>query len=198
MHALDPATGYRVDRKGNLVLPSEPPPLPEWLSPPIPDPPPSEELTSTRQALHLAQFDAIFIHTLDRITEGEDIHYILSNDPRKPPFRQFMRWLKMDPDRRTLYKEAQEIRAEKLMGDTLRIADGVESEEDVARSKLRVDQRNKVAGFDFKDKYSPSTNVNITQDISITRVQTQLIDAGMARVMAPRPDIEDIECSNPS
>ena len=191
METLDPDTGYRVTRKGNLVLPHEPPPLPDWLSSPIPDPEPSQELTTSKLELSRAHFDAVFVHVLDRVAGGEDLYTIISTDPRRPPYRQFMRWVKMDPDRKAQYSEALEIRAEKIMGETLRIADGNDSVEDVARSKLRIDQRNKVAGFDNKDRFAPSTNVNISQDISISRVFTRLDDA-MARVMLPREDIEDV------
>lgn len=197
--SLDPSTGYAVDRKGNLVLPSEPPSLPEWLSPPRPPPAPlSPALIQERSSLRAAQMDAVFVHLIDRISEGETIKDILRSDPRGVTYREMMVWIRIDPDRRNKYEDAIKIRAEGIIDEVIKIADAVDSLEDVARSKTRIDTRLKIAGFDNKERFAPTQTINVNTEISITRVNSRL-DAAIARAMLPKPDdVEDIECRNPS
>jgi len=142
--------------------------------------------------------DAVFVHLIDRISEGETIKDILRSDPRGVTYREMMVWIRIDPDRRNKYEDAIKIRAEGIIDEVIKIADAVDSLEDVARSKTRIDTRLKIAGFDNKERFAPTQTINVNTEISITRVNSRL-DAAIARAMLPKPDdVEDIECRNPS
>lgn len=127
-----------------------------------------------------------------RIEEGDAIRTILKskeNPGDYPSTGQFYKWLKDNEKFSHAYKEAQLIRAEQISDEALAIADDdsgdmYHSDKDglkpnpanIQRSKLRVDQRNRLAGqlnaSKFGNKADITTNgkemnqapINITID----------------------------------
>jgi hypothetical protein len=78
-----------------------------------------------------------------------------------------------DQKRKGRYEEALMYGAEVMKAELIDIADGVSADgseipEDIQRSKLRIDTRLKVMGFDNKKRFGDTKTIEINQNISIT------------------------------
>ena len=132
------------------------------------------EIASIHRQDMLDTFEALFDPAIDALSGGTSITKFLSMDHRQPHPGRFMRWIKADPSRYKQYLDARDIAAELISNDIVGIADGTDNPlEDVARSKLRVDARKLVMGFDAKERFTTTTKVDVTStNTSITAALT--------------------------
>ena len=99
------------------------------------------------------------IAALDRIALGHPLKDIIEDDPRGISMVEFIRWVRKDKDRREQWREAEEIAAEVLIMQTLGIAEGAGSMEDVNRSSLRVQNNWRVAAAYSPKRFGKDTGV---------------------------------------
>lgn len=153
-------------------------PLPDWLTagdPPAPKP--------SREGKRLAfvQFDMIFPRVLERICEGYTLTKAVKELPVEVDSGAFYRWLRKDPEKYALYKEAKEIRTEEWAGRIIDHATAMDSEEDVSRSKLIIDTYKWLMGADNRKVYGDTKQIEVTSTISITaalqQAQGRIVDA---------------------
>lgn len=144
--------------------------LPSWLSAPDPEEPMTSPLT---KELLLAQYENVFMRVLSEIARGQPLQRILREDHREMDYNDFYRWIKKDPQRYSLFQEAQELRTEFMAGEILQIADAEDSMEDVNRSRLRIDSRKFLMGAYHKKRYGDSKQIELNTNISITDALSQ-------------------------
>lgn len=151
--------------------------VPPWLQAltPEPDPspplkPPSQlELALLRKQDMLDTFEKIFDPAMEALADGTSIVKFLQSDHRSLSAGRFMRWIMDDPQRYRAYLRSHEVAMELISNDLIPIADGKDDPmEDVARSKLRVDARKLMMGFNAKDRFTTTTKVDVAANISIT------------------------------
>ena len=99
------------------------------------------------------------IAALDRIALGHPLKDIIEDDPRGISMIEFIRWVRKDKDRLAQWREAEEIAAEVLIMQTLGIAEGAGSMEDVNRSSLRVQNNWRVAAAYSPKRFGKDTGV---------------------------------------
>ena len=145
-------------------------PLPDWLTAgPVPRLAPTIE---TRE-LAVAQYESVFARVIERMYEG----YTLSNAIKELPIAidqgGFLKWMKQDPKRVELYKEAKEIRTEAWAGKIIEHATSENGIEDVARSKLIVDTYKWLMGADNRKTYGDTKSIEVSSTISISTALEQ-------------------------
>jgi len=144
--------------------------LPNWLTVPDPVPPkPSREV----KALALVQFESAFPQILERMYSGSTLQSAINDDFRELDSGAFLRWIKKDPERHTLYKEAKEIRTEAWAGKIIQHAVASDSAEDVQRSKLIVDTYKWLMAADNRKTYGDTKQIDFGGTISITAALQQ-------------------------
>ncbi len=137
--------------------------LPDWLrdhtreleqSIELSMPPPDPRFPTTPEARQLRQhnLECLFERILDKVTEGGVARDAVETDHNKFTLGEVMRWIRQSPDRLKRYREAQEIGAEIVADDMIRIADG-DGLEDVQRSKLRIDTRKTIIATNNKERF---------------------------------------------
>lgn len=88
----------------------------------------------------------------DRVATGETIHAIAGR--WDVPEVMVWKWLWSDEKRRAAYERAQELAAYRMMEEIVQIADGVEeSSAAVAKARLRIDVRGKLAAAHARERY---------------------------------------------
>lgn len=168
-------------------------PVPAWLQAltPEPDlsqppPPPSpSQLALLRKQDMLATFEALFDPAMEALADGTSIVKFLQSDHRNISAGRFMRWIMDDPQRYRAYLRSHEVAMELISNDLIPIADGKDDPmEDVARSKLRVDARKLMMGFNAKDRFTTTTKVDVTghQSISLVGLMKDREQQGIAMV----------------
>lgn len=156
---------------------TEPLLTPPWLQALNPDPPldldpptvSQMELARLRRQDQMATFEKLFEPAMEALIDGVSINKFLQNDHRNIRPGKFMQWIMDDPKRYETYLRANAIAMELVSNDLIQIADGRDDPmEDVARSKLRVDARKLMMGFNAKDRFTTTTKVDVATSISIT------------------------------
>lgn len=108
-----------------------------------------------------------------RVMEGDTLKRVARD--WGVPVMQFIAWVTGDPDRNAVYEAALRIRADEMVGELVPIADGGE---DVARDKLRIETRAKLAAyFDrqrFGDTKARAPAARVTVDRSCGRERDSL------------------------
>lgn len=160
--------------------------LPDWLT--AGDPAPVKPSPQGR-ALAIQQFEAIFPRVIDMIASGYTLTSAVRELPIDVDLGAFTRWVKKDPMRQELYKEAKEIRTESWAGKVIEHATAEDSLEDVARSKLIVDTYKWLMGADNRKTYGDVKSVELGGTISITAALAQ----AQQRVMEQVVEAEVIE-----
>ena len=149
----------------------------------------------TARALLELQYDALFMRSLEEIAGGRTLSQILKEDMRVFEQGAFLRWITRDSERSRLFDEAKSQRSEFWAGETIEIADGVDSAEDVARSKLRIDTRFRNMEADNRPVYGKSTTVTMGGTISILGAMeianSRVLNMGMADEVTDAILIED-------
>jgi len=169
-------------------------PAPSWLTP-VQQPTPTSNIEpyfkapATKdpdpvvQLLH-TRYRIVFESVVDKMCSGSTLAAVLRNDFREIDPGAFIRWVRKDKELSRRYDEAKEVRTEAWAGRIIEEAEGIESANDVNRSKLIIDTHKWLMGIDNK-QYRPTQQVEINNQISITAA----LEAGMARALN-RPDIE--------
>ena len=98
-----------------------------------------------------------------RIADGETLQAIAK--AWAVPTGRMVRWVLSDPDRTVAYKQAQEAAAHALIAEVVAIADDDASE--VARAKLRIETRFKVAAAHARDRYGMQSGSGPTQAVQV-------------------------------
>ena len=165
-------------------------PLPDWLLPqeeptPLELPPQTKQHQKTARELLELQYDNLFMRTLEEVASGQTLRQILQNDLRSFEQGAFLRWINKDSERSRLFEEAKMLRTECWAGEAIQIADGLDSDEDVTRSKLRIDTRFRLMESDNRPVYGKNTTVNVGGTISILgaleQAKNRVINMGVAQ-----------------
>ena len=177
---------------------------PDWLKPTAIDQPLVDQPTSTDQpsttraeqrkqvkALEVTVFETIFPTVLEKIMEGYTLAAVLREDHRNVNQGAFYRWISRDAERSRLYKEAKEFRTEAWAGKIIEYAEAVDSEEDVQRSKLKVETMKWLMSADNRRTYGNSQQIEFGGSISVLNA----LDAANSRLkQIPRIiDLEDAD-----
>lgn len=175
------------------------------LSPPSSSKPPSLlEQTRLRKQDMLDTFEKLFEPAMEALIDGVSINKFLQNDHRNIRPGKFMQWIMDDPKRYETYLRANTVAMELVSNDLIQIADGRDDPmEDVARSKLRVDARKLMMGFNARDRFTTTTKVDVSghQSISLVGLMKDREKIGLAMVerinnLLPPTDVT-IKASNP-
>jgi hypothetical protein len=90
-------------------------------------------------------YENFFEGAIDRIALGHPLKDIIEDDPRQISIVDYLKWVRKDKERKARLKEAEQIAAEILVMQTVGIAEGINSMEDVQRSTLRVNNNWRIA-----------------------------------------------------
>lgn len=155
--------------------------------------------------------DALVDELCFRLMEGRSLKSICS-DEDMPDQRTVFRWL-LEPEKQSFrqkYEQAREIQMDTGVDETLDIADDgrndwmmrrgkddagwVTNGENVQRSKLRVDQRMKMAALLYPKKYGQANRVELTGGLDLRSKSTDDLLATVGATLASigrREDAED-------
>jgi len=142
--------------------------IPHWMQPPKRDnnPPFAEQ---TWEAL------------LDWTREGGTLAAFCRENP-SPPEGSLRRWIYMDETRKTLYREAKEIGAEKIEDQLMDISDGTDQPHgipnDTNRDALRISTRKWLLGVWNRERYGEKRQI----DMGVTVNMGEAIAEARARV----------------
>src|SRR5574343_634622 len=166
------------------------------LSPPSSSKPPSLlEQTRLRKQDMLDTFEKLFEPAMEALIDGVSINKFLQNDHRNIRPGKFMQWIMDDPKRYETYLRANTVAMELVSNDLIQIADGRDDPmEDVARSKLRVDARKLMMGFNARDRFTTTTKVDVSGHQSISLVGLVMVE--QINNLLPPPDVTS-KASNP-
>lgn len=129
------------------------------------------------------------------IASGCDMTAAVADLPVEVDVGAFRRWIKKDPMRNELLKEAEELRSEVWADKMMRHATGDYQMEDVQRSKLVVDTYKWRIAADNRRKYGETRTVELGGSISITgalaQAQARVIEAELLDVTDVTPRLEN-------
>ena len=94
----------RSQSVGAVVTPECNLELPTWLSAPDPKPP---ARSKPMRELVLMQYESVFPRILEKMYGGSTLQAAIGDDFREIDSGAFLRWIKKDPQRQVLYKEAK-------------------------------------------------------------------------------------------
>jgi hypothetical protein len=138
--------------------------VPDWLIP-TPDVPMDKRMvTSVAKELTNQFYETLFEHAMERLAAGTPLPDIINEYHTATDIAKFRAWIYKDPTRKSRYESAQELFADALVDDMLRIADGVDSLEDVQRTALRLQHRKWIASCLNRRRYGDSKQVEITEN----------------------------------
>jgi hypothetical protein len=158
------------------------------------------EYPRTKQDRQLVEttYSNFFEHALDTIASGRTLSSIIEDDHRCIQYARFLRWVKKNPQRLARYHEAQEIAAEILVGDIIRIADET-NEENVQSRNTQIKSRQWVAGSFNPKKYGQNKRIdmNVTEvtEESVEKMSVEEIERRIREIEAStiEPEWEDVE-----
>lgn len=116
-----------------------------------------------------------------RVMEGETLKQIARS--WQVPVMRFVEWVVNDAFRCGVYQAALKVRADELAHEALRISDeqelavgknGVEYDPDVARDKLRVATRLKLAGTWDRERYGQRIDKNV--NVRVGKLASEMTD----------------------
>ena len=129
---------------------------------------------------------ADFRRAFDALCAGNQIKTQLEFDRTLPPWPQFQKYVRRDPELREEYREAKRICAEWCCANLMDIASGKDEHgdptlEDTARSALRVNTSLKLMGFYDREAYGERKQVDITQNIRVDNAMEAAIEKARSR-----------------
>jgi len=138
--------------------------VPDWLVP-TPDIPMDKRMT-TNVVKELANqfYETLFEHAMERLAAGTPLPDIINEYHTPTDIAKIRAWVYRDPTRKSRYEQSQELFADALVDDMLRIADGTDSPEDVQRTALRLQHRKWIASCLNRRRYGDSKQVEITEN----------------------------------
>ena len=149
--------------------------------------------TSNRKSvvrdLELTTYGNAFEGMMEKLSRGQSLASIIEEDQRQLDYAAILRWIHKDPLRKARYHEAQEIGAELIAGEMLKIADAENSLEDVQRSTLRINTRKYLLGVWNRRRYGEVKQLEHTGTISIT----QALQEAQNRVFQGYATVEEID-----
>lgn len=89
------------------------------------------------------QYPVLFETILDRLRGGMPLRAAIEEDRRNINAGDFTHWIMSHDDRKKSYYDALEIGTELMSSDNITIADAIGTPEDVQRSKIRIETRQK-------------------------------------------------------
>ena len=120
---------------------------------------PTYAKSTTELALIEITYEDFFESAIDRLALGHPLKDIIEDDPRQISIVDYLKWVRKDKTRKERVKEAEQIAAEILVMQTIGIAEGANSMEDVQRSTLRVNNNWRVAQAYHPEKFGKSAGV---------------------------------------
>ena len=84
-----------------------------------------------------------YVSFCERVADGEPLYGLAKQEGLT--YGAFLKWVKSDPDRVQMLQDAQAAAAQKMVDESLEIADNMEPEE-AFKAKLRIETRLKIAG----------------------------------------------------
>jgi hypothetical protein len=114
------------------------------------------------------QYESVFPRILEKMYGGSTLQAAINDDFREIDSGAFLRWIKKDPQRQVLYKEAKEIRTEAWAGKIIEHAIAENTTEDVQRSTLIVNTYKWLMASDNRKAYGESKQIDFGGTISIT------------------------------
>lgn len=146
------------------------PGLPAWLSgsPSAPSKLLPRNNPPEGKALLFQQYEMALPYILDQMCGGETFTDAVSCFHIAIDRGAFMRWIKKDPQRYALFKEAKEVRTEVWAGEMIKHAKGIDTTEEIERSKFIVDTYKFFMKSDNKKEYGDTKTIDVNQTISIT------------------------------
>ena len=164
---------------------------------PAPSPPGPTLVKYPRTAEELTLMEIthenFMIAALDRIALGHPLKDIIEDDPRGISMVEFIRWVRKDKDRREQWREAEEIAAEVLIMQTLGIAEGAGSMEDVNRSSLRVQNNWRVAAAYSPKRFGKDTGVVSNAGVGGITINIGQVESPYTVDNKPLVEITDVE-----
>lgn len=156
--------------------------IPSWLNP-VPQAP-----TVSRKEIEEKRYEIMFDRLLMKLEQGINLKEILRDDQREIDYEKLRRWIHKDPMRKARYYEAQELGTEIIAAELLDIADGVDTMEDVQRSKLRIEARQFLIKTWNRKRYGDVKTLEVNQNISITAALEQAQNRLVGRVIDHEED----------
>ena len=162
-----------MDDRADEALTSEG--LPAWLSL---EPPPRPTPSAEQKALVIRQYEVAFPIILNRIYEGYTLATALKQYPTRIDVGAFTRWMRKDPGRLSMYKEAKEVRSEAWTGLMLKHAlgedeDGEPIPTELDRSKTVIDALKWLISRENRKEYGDTKTIEMNTTISITAALEQ-------------------------
>lgn len=144
--------------------------LPLWLSPNTD----KQQLSATDVAHTLRQYELLLPLVLEAISNGTHMKDVTAE--YDIDYKPYLTWILRNINRRAAYYEAQAVHAEHLMMTITDIADGknadgTNSMEDVARSKLRITTRQWLMEIANRSRFSTAKTLDRSEPIVDTSAQ---------------------------
>lgn len=155
----------------------------------IPDSDPVKHLVTERNARYYDLMGTVLAAIEGGCAPWDAIGHQLPSHER----RTFMGWLMRDPERKRLLIEAQEVGSFGMYADTFSIVDGTDPTapgEDIARSRLRFEQRKWALGVTDRKRYGERKELDINQTIDI---RGAIADAKRRVIEGSFEDVSDAE-----
>lgn len=128
------------------------------------------------------RFERILDRVLERVAMGNPLTEALGDEVYDIDYATYLRWLLKDEDRKRRYYEAQEMGAEIVSHQMIKIADADDSMEDVARSTLRINTRKWLLGVWNRKRFGDIKQIEQNVSINLGEAMQQ----AQARVEAAR------------
>lgn len=137
------------------------PPTPGFMKP--------KEVAAENKELLFRRFDGFFPTLLDRLCAGQTITQALEEFPLPIERGAFMRWVRADATRKSMYNDAKEVRTEHLTAKMLTLAEkaGSGAIMDFEGAKLEVDILKWLIPRENKKDYGDTKTIELNQNISI-------------------------------
>ena len=165
--------------------------IPDWLTPvhssaTLDVSPAHRELVAqgnrARREIDEMRFERILDRVLERVAMGNPLTEALGDEVYDIDYATYLRWLLKDEDRKRRYYEAQEMGAEIVSHQMIKIADADDSIEDVARSTLRINTRKWLLGVWNRKRFGDIKQIEQNVSINLGEAMQQ----AQARVEAAR------------
>ena len=135
-----------------------------------------------RREIDEMRFERILDRVLERVAMGNPLTEALGDEVYDIDYATYLRWLLKDEDRKRRYYEAQEMGAEIVSHQMIKIADADDSIEDVARSTLKINTRKWLLGVWNRKRFGDIKQIEQNVSINLGEAMQQ----AQARVEAAR------------
>ena len=162
--------------------------IPSWMLQVPEIPTDTQSRVELRKEIEEKRYEIMFDRLLMKLEQGINLKEILRDDQREIDYEKLRRWIHKDPMRKARYYEAQELGTEIIAAELLDIADGVDTMEDVQRSKLRIEARQFLIKTWNRKRYGDVKTLEVNQNISITAALEQAQNRLTGRIIDHEED----------